>query len=331
MAGEAGFSDVAEPFRRELTVHCYRLLGSIQDAEDMVQETYLRAWRSYDRFEARSSVRTWLYQIATNRCLTELSKRSRRVLPSELGLAEPDPHAALETAATSTRWLEPIPDGLVIVDSTDPAAVVMGRAGIRLALIASWQHLPPRQRAVLLLRDVLAVPAAEVAAMLGTSTASVKSALQRARAQLHELGLADGQISEPDVPRARALLDEYIAAFESSDVEALERLLVEDVTLEATPLRTWFTGRRTCIPFLRDQLLGPPGTWRLIATAANAQPAAAVYRRDGDSLYRPYGVCVLTVTDAGIARITSFGDPGLLAVFGFEPDGATRLIDAPVF
>ena len=329
MTGDGGFSEVAEPFRRELIIHCYRMLGSTQDAEDVVQETFLRAWRSYDRFEDRSSVRTWLYQIATNRCLTELGKRSRRVLPSGLGPAERDPHAALEPAASSTRWLEPIPDALVIGDwthSCDPAAVVMGRYGIRLALIASWQHLPPRQRAVLLLRDVLAFSAAEVATMLGTSTASVKSALQRARAQLQELALADGTISEPEEPRARALLDEYIAAFENSDIKALERLLLEDVTLEATPLRTWFTGRRTCIPFLRDQLLGPPRTWRLVAAAANAQPAATVYRRDADGSYQPYGVCVLTMTEEGIARITSFGDSGLLAVFGSEPDRSSGLM-----
>jgi RNA polymerase sigma-70 factor (ECF subfamily) len=167
--------------------------------------------------------------------------------------------------------------------------------------------------------------------MLGTSTASVKSALQRARAQLQELALVDGEIREPDAPQARAVLDEYIAAFENSHIEALERLLVEDATLEATPLRTWFTGRRTCIPFLRDQLLGPPGTWRLVATAANAQPAAVVYRRDGYGAYQPYGVCVLTVTEAGIARITSFGDPHLLPVFGFDPDSSSRLIPVSAY
>jgi len=178
---------------------------------------------------------------------------------------------------------------------------------------------------------VLAFPAAEVATMLDTSTASVKSALQRARAQLKELALVDGDVSEPRGPRARALLDQYIAAFESADVEALEKLLVEEVTLEATPLRTWFTGRRTCIPFLRDHLLGSPGTWRMFPTEANGQPAAAAYLRDSDGHYQPYGICVLTVTEVGIRRITSFGDPGLLRVFGFgqhwlDTDG--RLVGA---
>jgi RNA polymerase sigma-70 factor (ECF subfamily) len=308
VAGRGDFSEAAEPFRRELTAHCYRMLGSIQDAEDLVQETYLRAWRSYDRFEARSSLRSWLYQIATNRCLTDLAQRGRRMLPSALSPTEPDPDA----------WLQPVPDAMVLPASADPAAVVMARTGVRLALIAGLQHLPPRQRAVLILRDVLAFPAAEVAVMLDTSTASIKSALQRARAQLRELALADADISEPSEPRARELLDHYIAAFESADVEALERLLVEDVTLEATPLRTWFAGRRTCIPFLRDHLLGSPGTWRMVATAANGQPAAAAYRRDAEGNYQPYGICVLTVGEAGIHRITSFGDPALLRVFGFE-------------
>jgi RNA polymerase sigma-70 factor, ECF subfamily len=315
-----GFVEATEPFRRELLAHCYRMLGSIQDAEDLVQETYLRAWRSYGAFEGRSSVRTWLYQIATNRCLTELAKRSRRVLPSGVSDPESDPDAYLEEAGTEVNWLQPAPDAMVIPDSADPAAIVTAREGLRLALIASLQYLPPRQRAVLVLRDVLAFPATEVAVMLGTTTASVKSALQRARARLRELGLDDDQIAEPTTPRARALLDRYIAAFENADADALERLLTEDATLEATPLRTWFTGRKACVPFLRDHLLGSPGDWRMLATSANGQPAAAAYTRDRQGTYRPYGICVLTVTDTGIRRISSFGDPRLVTVFGFGPD-----------
>jgi len=167
---------------------------------------------------------------------------------------------------------------------------------------------------------VLAFPATEVAVMLGTTTASVKSALQRARARLGELALADGQIAEPTAARARALLDQYIAAFENADAAALERLLLEDATLEAPPLRTWFAGRNTCVPFLRNHLLGSPGDWRMLATSANGQPAAAVYTRDQHGNYRPYGICVLTVTSAGIRRISSFGDPRLVSVFGFGPD-----------
>jgi RNA polymerase sigma-70 factor (ECF subfamily) len=298
------------------------MLGSIQDAEDLVQETYLRAWQSYGGFEGRSSVRTWLYQIATNRCLTELAKRGRRMLPSGGYDPEPDPGVYPEEAGTGVNWLQPVPDAMVTPESADPAAIVAARAGLRLALIASLQYLPPRQRAVLVLRDVLAFPAAEVAVMLGTTTASVKSALQRARARLGELAPAADEITEPTAPRARALLDQYIAAFENADAAALERLLLADATLEATPMRTWFAGRGTCVPFLRDRLLGSPGDWRMLATIANGQPAAAVYTRDQDGSYRPYGICVLTVTAAGIRRISSFGDPGLVTVFGFGPDMA---------
>jgi RNA polymerase sigma-70 factor (ECF subfamily) len=316
----ARFVEDTEPFRRELLAHCYRMLGSIQDAEDLVQETYLRAWRSYGRFEGRSSVRTWLYQIATNRCLTELAKQGRRMLPSGLYDPEPDPGAYLEEAGTEVTWLEPAPDAMVTPDSADPAAIVAAREGLRLALIASLQYLPPRQRAVLVLRDVLAFPATEVAVMLGTTTVSVKSALQRARARLEERAPAADEITEPTAPRARALLNQYIAAFENADAAALERLLLADATLEATPLRTWFAGRKTCVPFLRNRLLGSPGDWRMLATSANGQPAAAAYTRDQYGNYQSYGICVLTVTGAGIRRISSFGDPRLVTVFGFRPD-----------
>jgi RNA polymerase sigma-70 factor, ECF subfamily len=308
------FVQDTEPFRRELFAHCYRLLGSVPDAEDLVQETYLRAWRSYDGFEGRSSVRTWLYRIATNACLTALTEHPRRMLPSGRYAAEPDPGTFPEQADPEVAWLDPVPDTMV---APDPATIVAAREGLRLALIASLQYLPPRQRAVLVLRDVLDLPAAEVAVILGTTTVSVKSALQRARARMEELAPAADEISEPTAPQARALLDQYIAAFENADAAALERLLVRDAVLEATPLRTWFSGRATCVPFLRDQLLGSPGTWRMLATSANGQPAAAVYTRDEQGDLRPYGVCVLTVTGAGISRITSFGNPSLVSMFGF--------------
>ena len=319
MPDRTDFVAATEPFRRELFAHCYRLVGSAQDAEDLVQETYLRAWRSYAGFEGRSSVRTWLYRIATNRCLTELARPGRRTLPSGLANPEPDPDAHLQPAGAGTTWLQPVPDAKVIPDHADPAVIVAARAGVRLALVASLQVLPPRQRAVLILRDVLAFRTTEVADLLGTTPASVKSALQRARARLAELALADGEITEPAAPRARALLDEYIAAFENADAAALERLLLDDAVLEATPLRTWFAGRGVCLPFLRDHLLGSPGDWRMVATGANGQPAAVAYHRDDQGQYHPYGVCVLTVTAAGIRRITSFGDPALVTVFGFGP------------
>ena len=319
---QQAFERLVERHRRELTAHCYRMLGSIHDAEDVVQETFLRAWRSYGGFEGRSSVRTWLYQIATNRCLSELVKNDRRLmLPSGLGHAEPNPDAQLNEAGTRVNWLEPAPDSALIPDLADPAAVVTAREGLRLALVASLQHLPPRQRAVLVLRDVLAYPAGDVAIILGTTTASVKSALQRARARRAELNLFEDNIIEPTASRARELLDKDIAAFETADAAALERILVQDVTLEATPMRTWFAGRTTCIPFLRDHLLGSPGAWRMLPTNANGQPATAAYRRHEHGSYEPYGICVLTVTATGIRRISSFGDPGLLTVFGFDQHG----------
>ena len=322
MPDNSGFIQDTEPFRRELLAHCYRMLGSIQDAEDLVQETYLRAWRSYGGFEARSSVRTWLYQIATNGCLTELAKRSRRMLPSGLYGPEQDPGAYPEEAGTEVNWLQPAPDAMLIADSADPAAIVAAREGLRLALIASLQYLPPRQRAILVLRDVLAFPAAEVAVMLGTTTVSVKSTLQRARARLREVAPAADQITEPTESQARALLDQYITAFENADPIALERLLLQDATLEAAPMRTWFAGRKTCVPFLRNHVLGSPGDWRMLATRANGQPAAAAYTRGRHGNYQSYGICVLTVTDQGVRQVRSFGDPSLVTLFGFPPESS---------
>ena len=325
MRDSSAFVRDTEPLRRELLAHCYRMLGSVQDAEDLVQETYLRAWRSYGGFEGRSSVRTWLYQIATNACLTALARRDRRVLPSGRYDPELDPRAPAKAADLDVAWLEPLPDALVTPESADPGVIVAAREGLRLALIASLQYLPPRQRAVLVLRDVLEFPAAEVAVMLGSTTAAVKSALQRARARLEEVRPAADQISEPTWPQAHALLDQYIAAFENADAAALERLLVRDAILEATPLRSWFVGRKTCVPFLRHQVLGAPGDWRMLATSANGQPAAAAYTRDRNGCMQPYGICVLTVTSAGIHRVSSFGDASLLPVFGYRPD-----VPAPV-
>jgi RNA polymerase sigma-70 factor, ECF subfamily len=316
----SAFVTDTEPFRRELLAHCYRMLGSITDAEDLVQETYLRAWRAYGGFEGRSSVRTWLYQIATNACLTALAKHRPRLLPSGLGDPELDADTAPEVAGPEVRWLQPIPDTMLAPDCADPAVITAARAGVRLALIASLQYLPPRQRAVLIMRDVLAFPAAEVAFMVGTTTASVKSALQRARARLRELAPVADEIAEPTEPQARALLEAYMAAFENADTAALERLLLRDATLEAPPFRTWFAGRQTCVPMLRNNVLGSPGDWRMLATSANGQPAAAAWVRDQHGTYQPYGIVVLTVSGDGIRRVVSFGDPSLLSAFGFRPE-----------
>ncbi|WP_067824847.1 sigma-70 family RNA polymerase sigma factor [Actinomadura kijaniata] len=309
------FATLAEPFRSELLAHCYRMLGSVDEAEDLVQETFLRAWRAYDRFEGRSSLRTWLYQIATNVCLTALRRAGRRVLPSGLGAPGEDPFAPPETADPHGPWLQPLPDALVTAAAQDPAAVVVSRESLRLALIACLQYLPPRQRAVLILRDVLAFPAPEVARMLGTTTAAVKSSLQRARARLEEVGPAADLAAEPSGRRQRELLEGYVAAFENSDAAAFERLLRQDAALEMPPTPTWFSGRATCVPFLASAA-GSPGDWLMVPTTANGQPAAAAYRRGPDGVHRAFGLAVLTVTEAGISRIVAFGFPGILTRLG---------------
>jgi RNA polymerase sigma-70 factor (ECF subfamily) len=314
----AEFVQNTEPFRRELLAHCYRMLGSADEAEDLVQETYLRAWRSYATFEGRSSLRAWLYRIATNACLTALEQRGRRALPSGLGGPASDPDVPPGPAEPHLAWLEPIPDTLVTPDSADPATIVTLRESLRLALIASLQYLPARQRAVLLLREVLGFPAAEVAAMLGTSTAAVKSTLQRARARLEEAAPEPGHVIEPTEPRARELLGQYIAGFENTDTAALEKALRTDAAIELVGTRTWFSGRATCLRYLAH-VIGSPGDWLMIPTAANGQPAAATYHSDGDGTYHALGLALLTVTPAGITRITVFGGPGLVAKFGLPP------------
>jgi len=300
-----------EPCRRGLLAHCYRMLGSADEAEDVVQETYLRAWRSYDTFEGRSSVRSWLYRIATNACLTALEQRGRRALPSGLGAPADDPDASPCPAEPGVAWLEPIPDALVTPESADPGAIVAEREWLRLALIASLQYLPPRQRAVLLLREVLGFPAAEVASMLGTSTVAVKSTLQRARARLDEVAPAPERVIEPTGARARELLGQYMAGFENADTTALEKALRADAAIEMVGTRTWFSGRATCLRYLAH-VIGSPGDWRMIPTLANGQPAAAARYRGS-----AFGLGVLTVTPAGIARITVFGGGlALVAKFG---------------
>ncbi|WP_239123611.1 RNA polymerase subunit sigma-70 [Rhizocola hellebori] len=312
------FASRAEPFRRELIAHCYRMLGSADEAEDLVQETYLRAWRSYATFEGRSSLRVWLYSIATNACLTALDQRKRRALPSGLAGPTGDPDAP-PVAAPDIAWLQPIPDSAADWQSADPAAIVAGRESLRLAVIASLQYLPPRQRAVLMLREVLAFPTAEVAAMLDTTTAAVKGMLQRARLRLDEVAPQREKLCEPTEPRAKELLDQYIAGFENADIAALERALRADAAIELVGTSTWFSGRGTCLRFL-THVIGTAGDWRMIPIAANGQPAAAAYRRDGDGVHRAFGIGALTTTDTGITRIVVFGGGAdLVAKFGLPP------------
>jgi RNA polymerase sigma-70 factor (ECF subfamily) len=310
------FVGATEGYRRELLAHCYRMVGSVQDAEDLVQEVYLRAWRGWDRFEGRASVRTWLYRIATNACLTALQHKERRFVPSGLGAPSNDPHAPVELAGPEVDWVQPFPSS-----SADPAEIVAERNSLRLALIVSLQHLPPQQRAVLVLREVLAFPAAAVAEMLEISVPAVKSSLQRARATLGELAADRDEIAEPSDARAKALLDQYIAAFENSDAAALEKLLRTDTVLEFAPSRTWFSGLRTCLPYLENYALGSFGEWRMVATSANGQPAAGAYRRTAEGRYEPFGISVLTVAEDGLARITVFDDPGLFPAFGLRTEG----------
>jgi RNA polymerase sigma-70 factor (TIGR02960 family) len=314
MLPDAGFAALTEPFRPELFAHCYRILGSVHDAEDLVQETYLRAWRAYGRFEGRSSVRRWLYKIATMACLTALETRSRRPLPSGLGAPSDDRRVDLAPSEPSVAWLQPVPDALL--GGGDPASIVVGRAGVRLAFVAALQFLPARQRAVLTLRDVLAFRTAEVAEMLDTTAAAVDSALRRARARLAEVGPVEDDLAEPDEVALRSLLDGYVDAFTRADPEALVGLLRADVELEMPPTPTWFTGRAAVVGFLAARVLRGADRWRLVPTRANGQPALVSYELAGDGRYEAHGVTVLTLIGTRIARITAFNDPGLVPAFG---------------
>jgi RNA polymerase sigma-70 factor, ECF subfamily len=309
------FEAATSQYRRELLAHCYRMTGSAHDAEDLTQETYLRAWRAFDRFEARSSVRTWLYRIATNVCLTSLNSRHRRVLPSGLGPPSSDPYAPPFPPAGDVAWLEPVSDGLIVDERGDPAEVAAVRETVRLALVAAAQILPPRQRAAFLLCDVLAQPRAEAAAMLDVSIAALKSLLQRARAQLEQQTTPVEDIAEPVDEQARMVLDRYTTAFEQSDMEAIERLLAADAVLEMTGTTTWFSGKATCVPFIANQAIGQAGDWRMIPTLANGQLAAAAYHHRDDGAYRPFAIAVLACTPSHLTRISLFADPTLFERF----------------
>ncbi|MEV6647390.1 RNA polymerase subunit sigma-70 [Amycolatopsis sp. NPDC051371] len=312
------FARQAEPFRRELLAHCYRMVGSADDAADLVQETYLRAWRSFGTFEGRSSLRTWLHRIATNACLSALGQGGRRALPSGLGGPADDPDAPPALAAPEVTWLGSVPDAWVMVD---PATLSAARDSVRLALVAALQYLPARQRAVLLLREVLGFSAGEVAAMLEISTVAVKSALQRARARLDEISPSPDDVVEPTDPHARDLLRQYIAGFGHADLAALEKALRADAAIELVGTRTWFSGKVRCLRYLAH-VLGAPGDWLMTPTRANGRPAAATYYRAADGTHQALGIAVLDVTPTGIARITVFpGGPGLVADFGLP---ATR-------
>ncbi|GAB2833898.1 sigma-70 family RNA polymerase sigma factor [Actinoallomurus bryophytorum] len=300
------FVRLTGPFRRELLTHCYRMLGSVQDAEDLVQETYLRAWRSYQGFEGRSSLRTWLYRIATNACLNALRHSGHRVLPAGLGGPATDP-AALAPRDPEIPWLEPIPD-----EQADPAAIVAGRAGLRLALIAALQHLPVQQRTVLILRDVLAWPAEEAAEVLGITPAAVHSTLRRARARLDRLEPAIDELTEPAEREQRDLLDRYADAFERADIAALTRLLTEDAVWQMPPNPSWFAGRDSVIRLLTARLRG--ARTRMVPVRANGQAGFAMYHEG-----KAFAVQVITLRGPAIAAVTAFHDAALVRRFGLPP------------
>ena len=309
------FEAAASRYRRELLAHCYRLTGSAQEAEDIVQDTYLRAWQAFGRFEARSSVRTWLYRIATNRCLTALQRRSRRPLPSGLGPPSPDPLAPPLPDPQGMRWLEPVPDHMVIDEAADPADIVTARETVRLALVAALQILPPRQRAAFILCDVLSLTPGGAAEVLEVSVPALKSLLQRARARLARVQLTDDDLAEPSDNGAQRVLDRYMAAFAQSDMGALERLLAEDAAIEMTGTTTWFSGKATCVAYLGAFAIGSPGDWRMAGLHANGQLGAAAYHRGDDGAYYPFSFVVLATTATHIKRISLFTDPALFIGF----------------
>jgi RNA polymerase sigma-70 factor, ECF subfamily len=307
-AGHHGLVDL-EPYRGELVAYCYRMTGSANDAEDLVQETMLRAWRARDRYDStRASVRTWLYRIAANVCLTALEGQPRRPLPSGLGAPSDDPGAPL-TPAFDIPWLQPFPDARYDIGT---------RAGLRLALVAAMQLLPARQRAVLVLREVLEFSAAEVAAQLETTVPAVNSALQRARAALAEAGAGDiGEIAEPGDPEARAVIDRYARAFEAADVPALVRLLADDAVMEMPPVPLWYLGSRDYGLFLRRVFsMRGPG-WAMAALTANGQPALAAYAPAPDGGLQLHTLQVFTVgPGAKVKRNVVFADPAVFKAFG---------------
>jgi RNA polymerase sigma-70 factor, ECF subfamily len=304
-----------EPLRRELTAHCYRMLGSVFEAEDLVQETYLRAWRAYHGFEHRSSLRTWMYRIATNACLTALEQHRRRPLPTGLGAPSADPADELRERP-ELPWLEPLPDALVWGEpAADPADQVVTRDSVRLAFVAALQLLTPRQRAAVILRDVLGWQASEVADALDVSVAAVNSALQRGRAQLAKHRMAEP--AEVTDERARQLLDDYLAAFEDYDVGRIVSLLTEDAVWEMPPFAGWYRGRADIGRLIADRCpTDGPGQMRLLPASANGQPVFAVYHLEEDGLFRPFQLQQLTVGDAGVTHVACYFDLNLFQAFG---------------
>ncbi|MCH8339664.1 MAG: sigma-70 family RNA polymerase sigma factor [Chloroflexi bacterium] len=311
------FDELAEPHRRELQVHCYRMLGSILDAEDLVQETLLRAWQKLHTFEARAPFRAWLYRIATNACLDEIAKRPKRSLPFELYPAA-RPGQPMDPPILDPIWIEPFPDALLESDRYDPAARFDQRESVTLAFLVALQSLPSRQRAILLLKDVLGLRANEVASLLGSSVSAVNSALYRARIRLKNNYPSTAKTTSASDPAVQELLDRYVAAWESADVDSLVALFREDATFPMPPVPTWVEGRGAIREFVSRNILNGDarGRWRLLPTRANSQPAFGWYRRQSDrAAYDAFGIQVITLEDGLIADATTFGFPELFEVF----------------
>jgi RNA polymerase sigma-70 factor (TIGR02960 family) len=311
------FRELTDPFRGELHLHCYRILGSVQDAEDMVQETLLAAWRGLERFEGRASLRAWLYRIATNRCLNVLRGRRRRPKEVPAMVEAPEP-----TRLSEPIWLEPYPDVLLedVVDSAPgPQARYETREAVGLAFVTALQHLPPRQRAVLVLRDALGFIGAEVANMLDTTEAAVKAALQRARATLDDHGPTGRRegAPAPGSRRERELVGHFAAAVERGDVDAVVSLLTDEAWVRMPPQPYEYQGHKAVAAFLRDRASRRGAPLRLVPTRANGQPAFGCYLPDPHAaITRAYGLMVLTLGGDRVSAITWFGDLGLFPHFG---------------
>ncbi len=306
--------------RVKLTAHCYRMLGSGFEADDAVQETMVRAWRSYDRFEGRSQMSTWLYRIATNVCLTMLEGRQRRARPMELGPASPLGEAALGPAQPEAFWLQPVPEGRVVPAEGDPGERVAARDSVRLAFVAALQHLPARQRAVLILREVLAWPASEVADLLDTSVPSVNSALQRARATMAERGLSATDPTPPVSTEDREAAARFLDAFERYDMDAMVDLLHEDATLSMPPYALWLQGPTDIVGWMAGPGHACRGSY-CIPVEANGTLAFAQYRPNpsGDG-YHPWALQVLETRTGQVTEVNSFLDTEVLFPLFDLPD-----------
>ncbi|ONI92832.1 hypothetical protein ALI22I_01735 [Saccharothrix sp. ALI-22-I] len=314
LGGPEDFAKLADPFRAELLAHCYRMLGSVHDAEDQVQETFLRAWRSYGDFEGRSSLRTWLYRIATNVCLNALESRRRLPVPSGFPESDRDQDGGAQWPAGGPQEQRTVRETAAeAAELTDPAVIVATREHRKRALVVVWERLSPRQRAVLILRDVLSWQANEIADLLGTSGAAVHSMLRRARAQLAQApAVADA--AEPDDVTLRGFLAEYAAAFETGDITALVYLLTEDAVCQRRPSDTVLAGREAIVRFLAH--CPAVGQCRMVPISVNGRPGFGVYRAGDDGVFRPYTIDVLTITASGFERIEVIEDRSLFGTFG---------------